>query len=156
MGVVAAMMGILYIFWSVLLPKLSDNFGRKTIATPGYILCLVTPMAMFLFAGQPGSAWLYVIFGGVLPGICPLQMNIIPLESIPVHLRGTAGGVIQGLGDFIGGACWPLLAGMIADRSGLPSMMLYAAIIVLIGIVLSFFLIESHPNKSKLPYTLET
>lgn len=149
MGWVSSIMGILYIIYSILIPKLSDNFGRKPLLVVPLVLSIITPAAMFFFPGNLVSAYLYVAFGGVIAGVCPLFMNIIPLESVPLNLRATVGAVIQGFGDFLGAACWPILAGRIADAKGLPFMMLMAALLVTVAFITSVFVNETHPRRSK-------
>lgn len=147
MGWIASFMGLLCVVYSVLVPKLSDNFGRKPLIFTCLALATITPFFMFLLPGSKISIVMYVVFGGILGPSCPIFQNIIPMESVPNHLKATATALVLSFGDFLGSACYPVLAGKVADSTGLPVMMLIAAIIAVAALLFSFFYTETHPRK---------
>lgn len=149
MGLISSLMGILYIAYSYAVPRLSDSWGRKPILIIFYVLCTIAPLAMFLFRGSSSSVILYVIFGGVPGAMSPLFMILIPMETVPDRLKATAQGLIMGTGEFIGGALFPVFAGYIADKQGLPFMMGIAAIMLAIDVLLGFTLVETHRRKKR-------
>jgi MFS family permease len=149
MGVAASVMGLLTIFYDILFPKLSDDFGRKPLCIIGYALALLGPLGMFLFSNNMGSVICYVLFGGLFGAPFAIVCACIPSETLPAKYRTTAIAIVMGLGDFIGAACWPLLGGVIADARGLPFMMLCGAIVGVIAVILCFFLKETNPRKNR-------
>lgn len=156
MGYISAVMGILYIMYSFVVPTASDYFGRKRVLILFYILCTLSPLCMFLFVGSKVSILMYVLFGGVPGAMSPLFMTLIPMETLPDRLRATANGIIMGFGEVIGGSIFPVVAGRIADIKGYPFMMLVAAIMLAVDILLGFALIETNKNLLAKRATLVT
>lgn len=151
MGFMTSAMGLLGIVYAILVPKLSDNFGRKPITIIFYIFCILPPLAMYFFPGALPSFVIYLLFAGVAGGLGPIFMTLIPLETVPERLKATSTGLIIGLGEVLGGAVFPIFAGSIADTKGLPFMMLVAAGAFFLAFLFSFILKESHPGKVLLP-----
>ena len=58
--------------------------------------------------------------------------------------RATAGGLVIGIGEVIGGAIVPAVAGNIGDAYGLTATMLIGAACLLIAAILGFFLKETN------------
>lgn len=149
MGFVASGMGFVCIAWTVIIPKLSDNFGRKNIMIVFSLLAVIVPLTMYFLPGSDVSIYVYMILGGVLGSITPLFFTIIPMESVPQHLRATSNGLILACGEVLGGAIFPVIAGNIADAKGLPFTMLVASILTFSGMLVSFLLIETNSSKEK-------
>lgn len=146
MGQVSSGMGLLFIVYVMLIPSLSDRFGRKPLLFIGFIGALISPLCMFLFRGSFIGAGAYVLFGGIVPSLLTLYMNVVPMESLSDDLRGSGLSIVNSVGEFVGGALWPLLAGIIADASGLPIIMLIAAVLLGFGAVFSLALKETNPR----------
>jgi MFS family permease len=147
MGWVTSAMGALYIIYSLLVPKLADNFGRKPVLITGLALSILGPLSMYLFQGNVAAAYMYVLFGGFTAAVIPIFLTMIPMETVPVTLVVTVGSFVQGMGDLFGSAIWPVAAGRIADVAGLPFMMLMAALLLTVTTALSFGLNETRPRK---------
>ena len=147
MGIAASLMGILTIAWDILVPKFSDNFGRKPLCIIGYGCAILAPLAMFLCQGNMLSVVMFVLFGGCFGAGFAVVAGAIPSESLAPNLRTSAIAIIMGLGDFLGAACLPLLGGVIADAKGLAFMMICGVIVGVLAMVLSFFLKESNQNR---------
>jgi len=145
MGFAASLMGILYMVYSFLAPKLSDNFGRKPALIIFYFLCMLAPLAMFGFPGTMFAVVAYVIFGGVPGAMTPIFAVLIPMETVEDSLRATAQGTVNGVGELIGGSCFPIAVGKVADLHGLAATMGLGAVFLGIDFVLSFFVKESNP-----------
>jgi MFS family permease len=154
MGWVSGIMGVLYILYCIIVPKMSDNFGRKPVLMGAFLLSAVAPLAMYLFQGSTSSVVMYAIFGGFTACMTPIYMTLVPMESVPVNLIATANAVVMGAGDLFGSASYPILAGRIADAKGLPFMMLFAAMLLVLAILFSFGLIETHPRRERSRATL--
>ena len=149
MGWVTSAMGVLYIVYCIFVPKLADNFGRKPVLFAGLGLSIISPLFMFLFPGASISAYTYVIFFGFTAAVVPIYMTMVPMESVSVTLVATVGALVQGMGDLLGGAVWPVIAGNIADTRGLPFMMLTASLLLVITAVLTLALKETRPRTQK-------
>jgi MFS family permease len=146
MGTLTAGMGLMGILTSIVMPKLSDIYGRKPILLISYLVCILPSLFMFLMPGSTVSMVLYVLFAGLPGALGIFWMNLIPIETLPPYLTVTGISLPMSAGEFIGGALITTIAGGVADLYGLPTMM----IIVSIGFVLSFLvclpLIETAPR----------
>lgn len=144
MGFVASGMGVLAVVYSFLIPKLSDNLGRKSVLIVVYFLAFLAPLVLSTMVGTKLSIGVYLLFAGLPCAVLPLFMSIIPVESTPPELRATAGGLVIGIGEVIGGAIVPAVAGNIGDAYGLTATMLIGAACLLIAAILGFFLKETN------------
>ncbi len=149
MGWLTFAMGILYIIYCIFVPKLADNFGRKPVMFTGLVLSIIAPLFMYLFPGAWISDCAYVVFFGFTAAVIPIYMTMVPMESVSVTLVATVGALVQGMGDLLGAAVWPVVAGKIADARGLPLMMLTASLLLVVTAVLTLALKETHPRTQK-------
>jgi MFS family permease len=150
MGWVTSAMGILYIVYCIFVPKLADNFGRKPAMFVALVFSIIPPLFMYLFPGAPISVYTYIFFFGFTAAVVPIYMTMVPMESVPISLVATVGALVQGTGDLLGAAVWPVIAGIIADAAGLPFMMLAASLLLVITAVLTLTLKETRPRKKAL------
>lgn len=148
MGFIASVMGLAMVIYAVMIPKLSDIYGRKPILTLFLLLPAAGTLLMALLPGTGISTAAYVVFGGILGCVMPVYAIIIPLETVPDHLKASANSLVIGLGEIIGGAFFPLIAGSLADAVGLPSMMGVASGLLLLGAVASLFVLETLSAKT--------
>jgi ACS family hexuronate transporter-like MFS transporter len=88
-----------------------------------------------------------IFLGWSASGVMPLIMGTVPSETIPVKYIATTLGIVMGLGELIGGAVTPTVAGMAADAYGLSATLLIEAGLALVCAVLALFLIETAPVK---------
>jgi MFS family permease len=146
-GWITAAMGVLYVVYCILVPKLADNFGRKPVMFAGLVLSIIAPLFMYIFPGASISVFTYILFFGFTAAVVPIYMTMVPMESVPVTLVATVGALVQGVGDLLGGAVWPVIAGKIADSAGLPFMMLAAALLLVITALLTLALKETRPRR---------
>lgn len=144
MGWVSSVMGILYIVYCTLVPKLSDVYGRKPVLIITAVCCTVAPLLMAVMPGSIVSSFAYVLFGGAIPAMVPLVAGVVPMESVIENLRTSANGLISGVGEFLGGSCMPVVVGKIADTNGLQATMGVGALLLAINIICGFGLIESN------------
>jgi len=146
MGQVTSGMGLLFIVYVLLIPTLSDKYGRKPLLFIGFLLALISPLCMFIFQETGVGAITYIAFGGVVPSLLTLYMNVIPMESLSDDLKGRGISIVNSVGELAGGAIWPLLAGVIADSKGLAFIMLIGAMLLGLGAVLTLGLKETNPR----------
>jgi MFS family permease len=128
-------------------PGLSDRFGRR-------------PLAVLGFVGATACVWWFFHTGAaVLPlfvalfvcsffclGNIALITGPIATESAPRGLISSAIGIVVGAGEIFGGGIAPIIAGGVADRFGLPSVLYVALTGVALGIVVCLFLRETAPK----------
>lgn len=148
-GFIIATMGVLCIVWTVVVPKVSDFIGRKGACILWFAISALAPLAMF---GAPTS-WptvvIYMLVAGIPGSMIPLIYSIIPAETLPPNLFATASGVIIGISELLGGAAWPAISGVVAEKSGLPTVMLVGGVALAISMVISIFLKETYPKSAR-------
>ena len=107
-------------FFAFVGPTLSDRIGRKPVIFCAYAISMV---GVLLLAFADGSVPLLfagtVLTGAGGAGTGALIMAIIPGESAPSHLKGTAMGFNAAVGEMLGAGAMPVAVGWIADRAGL-------------------------------------
>lgn len=147
---VMTIIGVLTIIYVLGFSRLTDYFGRK----PVLIVCIaVVAAGTFIMGFFPiNKLWslpvfTYIIIGGMIGGFGPIAYNIIPVESVPLALKATSCGIVLGSAEIIGGAIFPKIGGIIADTSGLPTTFIVLGVLLVIGFVTSFFIIETLPSK---------
>jgi MFS family permease len=109
--------------------------------------------------GAPQSftaAVIYGLVGGIPGSIFPFLQAIIPSETLPPGLLATASGLITGCSEFIGGAGWPALSGVIAEKYGLEVTILVGGIAFVIGIFFSLLLKETRVKGVRAEQTSES
>ena len=142
-GFIVSLMGVLCIVWTVVVPKISDYIGRKPAVMMWFALCAIAPFAMFGAPESFAAVLLYALVGGIPGAIFPFFQAIIPGESLPNYMLGTASGLIIGVSEILGGAAWPAFAGIVAGNYGYPSVILVAGIAYTAAIVIAIFLKET-------------
>lgn len=148
MGFVMSTLGLITIMWAVVVPLLSDYFGRKPALIGFSLLGVAGPLALYLAPEWFGTLVIISLIGGIIGAIAPLFMNIIPVETVPAHLSATASAIIIGVGEIVGSFVLGI-GGSLADSYGLPIVMLLAAIAPLLLALLSMALKETRPRKSE-------
>ena len=121
-GTVLAIIGIFTMFYAFGIPWLSDIFGRKPVLAAFLLIVAIGAFIMAFFPEQRTwsvPVFTYIIIGNMVGAFGPIAWNILPMESVPLHLKATSCGVVLGLAEIIGGSFSPKIGGMIADASGL-------------------------------------
>jgi MFS transporter, FSR family, fosmidomycin resistance protein len=126
---------------TLLMGPLADRFGRRTIL--GASMLVLSPlMYVFTLSGPlPGMA-LLVLVGAATVGTFGVTV-VMGQEYLPGRI-GLAAGITMGLSIGLGGVGAPLL-GLLADRAGLPVMMLVIAALPVLGLILAFTLPRKAP-----------
>jgi predicted MFS family arabinose efflux permease len=149
MSVVTSAIGFGGFFGQAGWPGLSDRFGRKPLAILGFIGATVT---VWWFANTGAAVLPLFVALFVCSFFClgniALITGPIATESAPRGLISSAIGIVVGAGEIFGGGAAPYIAGGVADRYGLPSVLYVALTGVALGIVVCLFLRETAPRKS--------
>lgn len=130
----------------IVMPALSDRLGRRVVLVVcaacygalmlSFVMCHAGPVVMFLILLTAGT------FGF---GIAPLFLAVIPCESVPSHLTGSAVGIPTAVSELIGGVLMPIVAGGLADKFGLGYPMFIVGGVSLLSAVVGMFLDETSP-----------
>jgi MFS family permease len=108
------------VFFAFVGPMVSDRVGRKPVIFGCYAISAAGAMLLAF-----GDHTLPLVFAGAVlagaggAGTGALIMAIIPGESAPAHLKGTAMGFNAGVGELLGAGGMSVVVGWIADRAGL-------------------------------------
>ena len=148
MSVVTSAIGFGGFFGQFGWPGLSDKFGRKPLAILGF----AGATAAVLWFASTGAA-VFPLFAALFVcsffclGNVALITGPIATESAPRGLVSSAIGIVVGAGEIFGGGVAPYIAGGVADRYGLPSVLYVALTGVVLGIVVCLFLRETAPRR---------
>ena len=150
MGYVLSAIGFGGTIGTLVMPALSDRFGRKPImivsvigAAAGLYVLMHTgaePFRLFLSLGFT------LIF--IFSMIC-LTVGPISAESVPAKLMTTASGIVIGTGEIFGGGIAPVIAGYVAQHYGIQYIMHLAAVALAVGLVVTLLLKETAPSKQR-------
>lgn len=147
MGIVTSSMGVLAIIYAFIVPKISDNVGRKPVLAIVFGIAIIAPIIMAIMPESKGTIAVYALIAGLPISTLPIYYSIVPYESVPDSLKATAGGFVAGVGEAIGGAVVPAIAGNVCPD--LKTIILSAAIVFGVAMILSICLTETNPNTLK-------
>lgn len=148
-GVIVAIMGVIGIVWTVVVPKVSDFMGRKPALIMWFLVYAIMPFVMYGAPTSFAAVLLYALLGSIPGSIFPFFQAIIPSETLPNFMLGTASGLIIGMSEILGGSAWPAFAGVVAEHSGIPSVIFVAGFAAIAAAILSFFIKESKGKKDE-------
>jgi MFS family permease len=146
MGWLMGVLGFGAVFFAFFVPWLSERFGRRPIVSLFCFIGMLVPLGA-LYAPNT-DLWLLgaiVVIGWSASGTFALFMATIPSESVPPGYFGAAMGLIQGLGEIIGGFSSPFLSGWLADLSSLNTPMFLMIACNIVAGVTALFLKETAP-----------
>jgi MFS family permease len=105
----------------ILIPALSDRFGRKPLTAITGFASVLVPLALLTVASSPTLLGIAFVIGGLTVGCAPLVCAIIPSESVTPGRVTTAVALSMCTAELVGGVLSPPLAGWAADNFGLRS-----------------------------------
>lgn len=142
-----ALLGISAAVFAFIVPGLSDKIGRKPVVIAFSAIGVLYPLAVLYYTGSPVVLGIVIFIGWSASGVFPLFMATIPSETIPVKYVATSLGLIVGVGEVVGGAFGPVLAGSLADGYGLQAPMYMAITCAAVSAVIALGLKETAPVK---------
>ena len=149
-GLVMSASGIGGFIGMIMMGRLSDGIGRKAAIIISGLLCCLSGIAIIAMpvGVSVGAFSILFFFWGMFGGaFFPLYLGTLPAESVPPEFAGTAVGVPTAVGEIIGAAIMPTIAGALADAYSLYAPMWMAAIAGLLIMVLSTAYVETAPRK---------
>jgi MFS transporter, ACS family, hexuronate transporter len=147
MSYLMAAAGLATPIFGFLVPGLSDRFGRKPIMLIFTFIGLITAFTALWFSGPLWLMAILLFVGWSASGSFPLFMGVIPGETMPRGMAASAMGLVVGVGELLGGTLAPSFAGALADQTSLAAPVVIIGVCAFMGGVLSFFLVETAPNK---------
>ncbi|MGB6066448.1 MAG: MFS transporter [Desulfomonilaceae bacterium] len=149
-GLAMAASGLGGFIGMVMMGRLSDGIGRKSAIILAGFLCFLSGLAIIAMP-IGGSLALFCVlffFWGMFGGSSfPLYLGTLPTEAVPPEFAGTAVGVPTAVGEILGAAVMPTIAGALADRFSLYAPMWMAAIAGLVIMFVSLAYVETAPGK---------
>jgi len=136
--------------WGWIFPWISDRAGRKPTLIFVALISAMAPLTyqVPILIAHP---WLmagagFLVNGG--QGIAPLVLVLVPTESVPAKFAATAIGLATLVGEIVGGAIAPALAGAAANRYGLGAPLWIASAGAILVLLASLFMTETAPSKT--------
>jgi len=130
--------------------RLSDGIGRKAAIIISGLMCCISGLSIIAMpVGTPvaGFAFAFLFWGMFGGAFFPLYLGTLPAESVPAEFAGTAVGVPTAVGEILGAAVMPAIAGALADKFNLYAPMWMAAISGLVIMIVSIGYVETAPRK---------
>ncbi len=152
-GLIIGAGGLGAFMWGWIYPWISDRAGRKPTLIVIALISATAPLTYqvpFLIA----HPWLmaaagFLVNGG--QGIAPLVLVLVPTESVPVKFAATAIGLATLVGEIVGGAFAPAVAGAAANRYGLGAPLWIASGGAILVLLAALFMTETAPSKTGQP-----
>ncbi|WP_051481756.1 MFS transporter [Paraburkholderia nodosa] len=150
MGLVASAVGFGGFIGCFALAGLSDFIGRRPTALLGFV-CAAALLSAFSRVGA--NPWLLfaLLFGVALfaMGLLSLFSGPVATEAAPLGLIASTIGFVSGVGETFGGGVAPVIAGFVAQNYGIARTLDFAFYSLLLGAVVSCFLVETAPRRRK-------
>ena len=149
-GLIVSASGLGGFLGEFILGTISDFIGRKRALIIAACLCAVFG---FLVAMMPvGTSPLlfglvFFLFGLFGAGMYPMYLGTLPAESVPPAIAGTAVAIPVAVGETLGAALMPTIAGVLSDRISLFAPMWMAALAGIFIAIVSFFYVETAPRS---------
>ncbi|MBN2242388.1 MAG: MFS transporter [Acidobacteria bacterium] len=132
-----------------ILGSVSDMIGRKKALILTALLCSgvgITIAVMAIGTSTVTFCVLFFFYGFFGGGMYPMYLSTLPAESVPPRISGTAVAIPTGIGETLGAALMPTIAGMLSDMFNLYAPMWMAALAGVFIAVLSLFYVETAPR----------
>ncbi len=145
MSYVMSGFGVGAILWGILIPRLSDKFGRKPLVLIAALMGICAPIGILYCPANVPLLMFVAFFGWGGTGVCALMQSTIPAESGDPRFVSTIIGSNQLTGELIGATLGATLLGAVADKSGLGAAMIICAACMGVCFIVSLFYKESAP-----------
>ncbi len=148
-GFVLGASGLGSFVWGWAFPWASDYIGRKPALLIMGLLSAAVPLS-YQVNFLASHTWLLAAAGFIAnggQGIAALILVLVPSESVPAELAATAIALPMMVGEIVGGAFAPAIAGAVAMRHGLAAPLWIAAGGAMVVFFASLLLRETAPAK---------
>jgi len=144
MSFVLAAFGVGAVVWGIVVPSLSDRFGRKRATIIFSLLSVISPLGL-LFFSSPVAIGLCAFIGWSGSGVFALFQAAIIGESVDTKYASTAIASVQMTGEIVGCVIGVAIAGILADSFGLQAPMIFAAGCIVAATLVAFAYYETAP-----------
>lgn len=141
MGKTMGLLGVSGLLSSIIVPGLSDKFGRKLMVLIFSFVGILYPFAVYFLVGS-GLQLPALFLTYFMMGLLPLAAAVIPSRAVPTHLKAKAIGLITAIAEIIGGVLVPALAGVLSDNIAPSAFLWVAASLALLSIIFATKLVE--------------
>ena len=136
MSLVMSLLGIGGCAASVLLPVLSDRFGRRAMLVLGTVVAIASPLGTLFAYQSTALLTVAILIGSIAFGCSPLYVAIVPSDSVAPEVRARALALVSASSAIMGGIVAPSVAGHLADKYGLAMPFWLAGSLSLVAAVL--------------------
>ncbi len=150
MGFVLSAIGFGAAAGTLIMPWLSDRFGRKPVVVGCAVATLASLILLTRIGADPGMLFA-VLFAVQFFNFANIALTVGPIsaESVPVKLMATASGVVIGVGEIFGGGIAPVIAGHVAGWFGIEYTLYLAVAAMAFGVLIGLGLQETAPAVLK-------
>ncbi len=150
MGYVVSAIGFGGCIGQFLMPTISDFMGRKITTLGSYVLAAVFT---YMFAQADASSLgtlFWLLFFAALFNFSALSILAGPIaaEAAPIGMVASVAGLVIGAGEVFGGGVAPIIAGRIAQATGIENVFTFAIGGLIVGFIIALFLKETAPRKT--------
>jgi MFS family permease len=127
----------------------SDIIGRKKALIIDSLLCSAfgIAVAMSPIGTSPFVFGTFFFFFGLFGGgMYPMYLSTLPAESVPPRISGTAVAIPTAIGETLGAALMPSIAGFLSDNLSKFAPMWMAALAGIFIAIISTFYVETAPR----------
>lgn len=148
-GLIVSASGLGGFLGEFIMGAISDHIGRKRalIVSAGLCAAFGIMVALTPVGTSPlmfgGFFFMFGLFGA---GMYPMYVGTLPAESVPAEIAGMAIAIPTALGETLGAALMPTIAGVLSDKFNLYAPMWMAALAGVLIAVVSLFYIETAPK----------
>lgn len=146
MSIVMAATAVSSAISSIVIPALSDRFGRRPVIAISILISLLAPLSAVAVSASVPILCGAIGLGFFAVGSFSLFMATVPSETIPPAHVATTMGFIIGIGEIVGGFAGPGLAGAAADAFGASAPFWIATALAVIAGIGSLALEETAPR----------
>lgn len=149
MGFIMSAIGFGGFSGQVIMPGLSDRFGRKPVVLFSYAAGTLSLIGLMATGAQPVLlfALLFMTAFGTFSVIC-MTVGPMTTEAVPPSLMSTASGLVIGVGEIFGGGVAPGLAGYVAQNFGIQYTLHLALAGLVLGTIIGLGLRETAPQAA--------
>ena len=128
----------------------SDRIGRRPATALAF---LGAAISTWFFAHAPADPWTLFAWLSATSffalGLTSVLAGPIASEAVSPALMSSSVGVVAGAGEIFGGGVAPVIAGFVAERSGIAQIFVIPLTGLAAGLILSLFLRETAPRLAR-------
>lgn len=149
MGYVVSAIGFGGCIGQFAMPAVSDFIGRKLTTLISYILAAIFTYLFMNTGAESLGTLFWLLFFAALFNFSALAILAGPVaaEAAPLGMVASVAGLVIGAGEIFGGGIAPVIAGQIAQNTGIQNIFLFAIGGLVVGFIIALFLKETAPRK---------